>query len=93
MSAYKTTLYFSTLFIEKTGVYKYIYICIVKFRGSGGFGKMKNGKGNKGCHRGLGVPLKPSHVLYALVRGPAMSTKNQKWPKNAEKGGSGVEGI
>ena len=28
MSACKTTLYFSTLFIEKIGVYKYIYICI-----------------------------------------------------------------
>ena len=28
MSAYKTTLYFSTLFIEKTGVYKYIYIYV-----------------------------------------------------------------
>ena len=28
MSACKTTLYFSTLFTEKIGVYKYIYICI-----------------------------------------------------------------
>ena len=48
---------------------------------------------NKGCHRGLGVPLKSSHVLYALVKRACNVNKKTKNGQKAEKGGSGVQGI